>query len=449
MRVYLLVPFGVYYLMEFFESYEAGSKCLLININFKYHRGLDTNLAELEGLVSAANKFILESLSYNHPEPEIKYLCGMGKMEIIKNKRDELDADLVVFNHPLTPSQERNIERFLECKIMDRTRLILEIFSLRAKTHEGQLQVELAQLNYQSTRLVKGWTHLERQKGGIGMRGGPGETQLEIDRRLIRQRIKQIMQKLEKVKHRRYLSRSSRRKNNVLTISFIGYTNAGKSLLFNKISKADVLVKDQLFATLDPTLRNVNVPKLGEVIFSDTVGFIRNLPHDLVEAFHATLEEAIESDLLVHVIDYADKDHKSYIEQVNNVLKEIGIGDKAMIAVYNKIDKLKDVDAQFIKVENDKDKVVARVYLSAETGKGIDKFYKSLATYFNTEWVKETIELPLKYSKIRAMMYELGVVEKESLSEDGNYLLDIIISEDDFNRFKRDFELNLEEFFMK
>ena len=406
-------------------------------------------MTELEGLVSAAEKTVLESLSYNHPEPEIKYLCGMGKMEMIKNKRDELDADLVVFNHPLSPSQERNIEKFLECKIMDRTRLILEIFSLRAKTHEGKLQVELAQLNYQSTRLVKGWTHLERQKGGIGVRGGPGETQLEIDRRLIRQRIKQITQKLEKVKHHRHLSRSSRRKNNILTISFVGYTNAGKSTLFNKISNANVLAKDQLFATLDPTLRNVNVPKLGEVIFSDTVGFIKNLPHDLVEAFHATLEEAIESDLLVHVIDYADEDHKGYIDQVNKVLGEIGIGDKAMIAVYNKIDKLENVDAQFIKVENDEDKVVARVYLSAETGDGIDKFYQSLATHFNTTWVKETIELSPKYSKIRAMMYELGVVEKENLSESGNYLLDITISVDDFERFKRDFELNLEEFFVK
>lgn len=433
--------------MEFFESYKAGSKCLLVNITFKYHRGLNADLAELEGLVSAADKHVLESLSYNHSEPEIKYLCGMGKMEMIKNKRDELDADLVVFNHPLTPSQQRNIEKFLECKIMDRTRLILEIFSLRAKTHEGQLQVELAQLNYMSTRLVKGWTHLERQKGGIGMRGGPGETQLEIDRRLIRHRIKQITQKLEKVKHHRHLSRSSRRKNNVLTISFVGYTNAGKSSLFNRISNANVLVKDQLFATLDPTLRNVNVPKLGEVIFSDTVGFIRNLPHDLIEAFHATLEEVIESDLLVHVIDYADEDYKSYIEQVNKVLKEIGIDDKAMICVYNKIDKLEDVVAKFIKVDDDEDKVVAKVYLSAQTGEGIDKFYTSLATHFNSNWIKKTIKLAPKYSKIRSMMYELGVVEKEGLSEDGYYLLDIAISEDDSERFKRDFELNLEDFY--
>jgi GTP-binding protein HflX len=433
--------------MEFFQSYEAGSKCLLVNINFKYHRDLNADLSELEGLVIAADKVALEKLDFNHPEPDIKYFCGLGKMEMIKNKRDEIKADLVVFNHPLSPSQERNIEKFLECKVMDRTRLILEIFSLRAKTHEGKLQVELAQLNYQSTRLVKGWTHLERQKGGIGVRGGPGETQLEIDRRLIRQRIKQITQKLERVKHHRDLSRSSRKKNNIPTISFVGYTNAGKSTLFNKITAAQVLAKDQLFATLDPTLRKINVPKLGEVIFSDTVGFIKNLPHDLVEAFHATLEEAIESDLLVHVIDYADSDYKSYIEQVERVLKEIGIADKEMICVYNKIDKLTNAYPGFVSVDNPENSIVGRVYLSAQNGDGISEFYQALANFFNKSWLNETLELPPQYSKVRAMMYELGAVDAEDISEDGNYLLKIKISEDDFERFKREFNLGLEEFF--
>ncbi|QIV95860.1 GTP-binding protein HflX [Allofrancisella inopinata] len=432
--------------MEFFQSYEAGSKCLLVNINFKYHRELNADPVELEGLVLAADKIVLESLDFNHPEPDIKYFCGMGKMEMIKNKRDEIKADLVVFNHPLSPSQERNIEKYLECKIMDRTRLILEIFSLRAKTHEGKLQVELAQLNYQSTRLVKGWTHLERQKGGIGVRGGPGETQLEIDRRLIRQRIKQITQKLERVKHHRDLSRASRRKNNIPTLSFVGYTNAGKSTLFNKITNAQVLAKDQLFATLDPTLRKVIVPKLGEVIFSDTVGFIKNLPHDLVEAFHATLEEAIESDLLIHVIDYADEDYKSYIEQVNKVLNEIGIGDKERICVYNKIDKLENIKPSFVALDNSEDSIVARVYLSAVTGEGLEEFYTALATFFNKSWFKGTLELPPKHSKIRSMMYDLGVIEKEQISEDGNYLLDINIAQSDFERFNREFELDLQQF---
>ncbi|AJC48819.1 GTPase HflX [Allofrancisella guangzhouensis] len=432
--------------MEFFQSYDAGSKCLLVNINFKYRRELNADAVELKGLVLAADKVVLDSLDFNHPEPDIKYFCGMGKMEMIKNKRDEIEADLVIFNHPLSPSQERNIEKYLECKIMDRTRLILEIFSLRAKTHEGKLQVELAQLNYQSTRLVKGWTHLERQKGGIGVRGGPGETQLEIDRRLIRQRIKQITQKLEKVKHHRDLSRSSRRKNNIPTISFVGYTNAGKSTLFNKLTNAQVLVKDQLFATLDPTLRKVSIPKLGEVIFSDTVGFIKNLPHDLVEAFHATLEEAIESDLLVHVIDYADEGYKSYIEQVNKVLNEIGIGDKEKICVYNKIDKLESIRPNFVAVDNSEESVIARVYLSAVTGEGLDEFYTALATFFNKSWFKGTLELPSKYSKIRSMMYDLGVIEKEQISEEGNYILDIIISEPDFERFNREFELDLQQF---
>jgi GTP-binding protein HflX len=358
----------------------------------------------------------------------------------------EIDADLVVFNHPLSPSQERNIEKYLECKVVDRTRLILEIFSLRAKTHEGKLQVELAQLNYQSTRLVKGWTHLERQKGGIGVRGGPGETQLEIDRRLIRQRIKQITAKLVKVKHHRDLSRSSRKKSNVLTISFVGYTNAGKSTLFNKISNADVFVKDQLFATLDPTLRKVSVPKLGDVIFSDTVGFIRNLPHDLIEAFHATLEEAIESDLLIHVIDFADEDHRSYIEQVNKVLTEIGAADKPMICVYNKIDKLEHVNTEVIYFSDVEDNVISRVYLSAQSGYGIDNFYSALANYFNKSWVAGILELAPEYSKIRSELYTLGAVDSEKISEDGKYLLNIKISESDFNSFSRKYDLDLNNF---
>ena len=228
----------------------------------------------------------------------------------------------------------------------------------------------------------------------------------------------------------------------------MGYTHAGKSTLFNKITDAQVFAKDQLFATLDPTLRKVNVPKLGEVIFSDTVGFIKNLPHDLVEAFHATLEEAIESDLLVHVIDYADEDYKSYMEQVDKVLTEIGIGEKEMICVYNKIDKIENAYAGFVPLGDSNTNIVSRVYLSAQTGEGLDNFYEALAIFFNKLWINQTIELPPEYSKVRAMMYELGVVDKEDISDDGNYLLEIKISENDFDRFKRQSGLELEKFFV-
>ena len=261
--------------MELFESKSLGSICLLVNIQFTYKDYLNAELSELIGLVKSAAFSVNQILEFKRKDPDPKFFCGKGKIEEIKSIITEFNIDLVVFNHALSPSQERNIELELNCKVIDRTRLILEIFAQRAQTHEGKLQVELAQLNYQSTRLVKGWTHLERQKGGIGVRGGPGETQLELDRRLIRQRISQIESKLEKVKKQRTISRSYRKKSSIPTVALVGYTNAGKSTLFNIMTESKVLVKDLLFATLDPTLRMISIPKIGRALLSDTVGFIK------------------------------------------------------------------------------------------------------------------------------------------------------------------------------
>ncbi len=425
--------------MEIFQEHKVGENSLLIDICFSSKPELNAELSELHGLVHAANWQAVQTISAKRAQPDPKYFCGKGKLEEIKQIIEGKEIDLVVFNHSITPSQERNIEKALNCKVIDRTRLILEIFSQRAQTHEGKLQVELAQLNYAATRLVRGWTHLERQKGGIGVRGGPGETQLELDRRLLRQRIAQIEKRLEKVKKQRGLSRASRQKNEIPTIAFVGYTNAGKSTLFNKLSGADVLAKDQLFATLDPTLRKIDVPKLGEVVLSDTVGFIRNLPHDLVEAFCATLEEAIEADLLVHVIDYADEHYQAYIEQVKLVLAQIKADSKPILNVYNKIDRLDNLTPHIVYHKNKP----ADVYLSAQTGEGVNYLYEAIAKHFNQEWLKGVLTLEPEYGKIRSQLYQLGVVEKELINEEGDYQLILHIAKSDFDEICRHNKLEL------
>ncbi|WP_119342581.1 ribosome rescue GTPase HflX [Facilibium subflavum] len=425
--------------MEIFQQYHIGERCLIVDIHFSSKPELNAQVDELCGLVNAAGWQVISSVSAKRNYPDPKYFCGRGKLDEIKQQLAACDIELVVFNHSITPSQERNIENVLGCKVIDRTRLILEIFSQRAQTYEGKLQVELAQLNYVATRLVRGWTHLERQKGGIGVRGGPGETQLELDRRMLRQRIAQIEKRLEKVKKQRSLSRASRKKHSVPTIAFVGYTNAGKSTLFNKISGAQVFVKDQLFATLDPTLRQVNIPKLGQVVLSDTVGFIRNLPHDLVEAFCATLEEAIEADLLVHVIDYADPEHLAYIEQVHQVLAQIHADKKPILPVYNKIDLLDNVDAGVYYRQNKP----SEVYLSAYTGQGIEYLYEAIAKFFNQQWLKGVLVLSPQHTKIRAQLYQLGVVEKEQIAESGDYHLAIHIAKSDLTHISQTNKLEL------
>ena len=287
-------------------------------------QGLDyEDFDEFQELVVSAGAQPVAIITGARQVPEVKYFVGIGKAEEIKLSVMQTEAEIVLFNHTLTPSQERNLESFIKCRVLDRTGLILDIFAQRARTFEGKLQVELAQLQHISTRLVRGWTHLERQKGGIGLRG-PGETQLETDRRLIRDRIKNITKRLEKVRLQRNQSRRRRIKAQIPTVSIVGYTNAGKSTLFNTLTASAVYTADQLFATLDPTLRSLSLPSIGKVILTDTVGFIRHLPHDLVDAFKATLEETQKADLLLHVIDAMNSSREDLIDQVNDILEEIG-----------------------------------------------------------------------------------------------------------------------------
>ena len=331
------------------------------------------SLHELRQLVISAGMQVRATVEGKRSTPDAKLFIGSGKADELKVMLESSETSLVAFNHDLSPSQQRNLERLLQAKVLDRTGLILDIFAQRAQTHEGKLQVELAQLEHLSTRLVRGWTHLERQKGGIGVRGGPGETQLELDRRMLRVRVKQLREKLEKLKSQRNMQRRARKRSNQMTVSLVGYTNAGKSTLFNRLTQSGVYAADQLFATLDTTSRKMYLGEDyhsggGSVVVSDTVGFIKHLPTTLIEAFGATLEEASQANLLLHVVDVASTNRDAQIAQVNSVLQEIGASKVPQILVLNQIDKL-DMSAGLIRDEYGN---ISKVSLSAATGEGID-----------------------------------------------------------------------------
>lgn len=334
------------------------------------------SLEELALLSKTAGAEPVASVTGKRASPDAALFVGSGKADEVLGTVNDLDAELVIFNHALSPAQQRNLERHLQVRVIDRTSLILDIFAQRAQSHEGKVQVELAQLQHLATRLIRGWTHLERQKGGIGLRG-PGETQLETDRRLIGARVKMLRAKLDKLQRQRNTQRRSRERNRTFSVSLVGYTNAGKSTLFNNMTKAGVYAANQLFATLDTTSRRIHLGESGNVVVSDTVGFIRDLPTQLVAAFRATLDETIQADLLLHVVDAASSVRDEQIEQVNAVLKEIGADHVPQVLVWNKID-LAGVDAGIERDEYDK---IRRVFVSAQTGEGMDLLRQAIASY--------------------------------------------------------------------
>lgn len=398
-----------------FDRYEAGEQAVLVHIYFSQDKDTE-DLSEFESLVSSAGVEALQVVTGSRKAPHPKYFVGEGKAEEIADAVKASGASVVLFDHALSAAQERNLERLCECRVIDRTGLILDIFAQRARTHEGKLQVELAQLRHIATRLVRGWTHLERQKGGIGLRG-PGETQLETDRRLLRDRISLILKRLERVEKQRDQGRRARTRADVPTVSLVGYTNAGKSTLFNRITSAGVYVADQLFATLDPTLRRIDVADVGDTVLADTVGFIRHLPHDLVAAFKATLQETRQASLLLHVIDAADTRVDENIEAVNSVLAEIESDEIPTLLVMNKIDMLDD----FVpRIDRNEENLPIRVWLSAASGEGIPLLFQALTERLSGEIAHYELRLPPQAGRLRSRFYQLQAIEKEWNEEDGS-----------------------------
>lgn len=405
-----------------FERPRTGEKALLVRI------GLDApvdpeDLREFAALAESAGATVLGTVSGHRSRPDPKFFVGTGKAEEIRQRAEELGAEVILFDHPLSPSQERNLEKLSGRRVLDRNGLILDIFAQRARSHEGKLQVELAQLKHLATRLVRGWTHLERQKGGIGMRG-PGESQLETDRRLIGVRIRTLKQRLDKLALQRDTGRQTRRELPVPGVAIVGYTNAGKSTLFNAVTGAAAYAADQLFATLDPTVRRLRLPHCPDIVLADTVGFIRDLPHELVAAFRSTLLEAREADLHLHVVDAADTERAERIRQVDEVLASIGAGDIPTLLVFNKIDLLEEP----ARLERDEHGQVTRVFLSARTGEGLDLLRQALAERFGRRVVRLELTLPPAAGRARAELYRLGAVLAERTGDSGESVLQLEVA---------------------
>lgn len=404
--------------MQHFDRADGTENAILVHLDIREMIDPD-DLEEFRLLVHSAGANELDIITGTRDKPHAKYFVGTGKAEEIAQKVAETSADIVLFNHKLTPSQERNLEKILQCRVVDRMGLILDIFAKRARTYEGKLQVELAQLTHLSSRLVRGYAHLGQQKGGIGLRG-PGETQLETDRRLLQVRVNQLKAKLAKVKQTRLQGRAKRQKSDTPTVSLVGYTNAGKSTLFNRLANDNVYAADQLFATLDPTLRRVKWAGVGNVVLADTVGFVRHLPHELVESFHATLEETLEADLLLHVIDSSSPDMHEQIDAVNTVLDEIGASAPVLL-VHNKIDRTDEIPTIHYKELG----VPHRVYVSARENLGMDKLAQAVQELLVGGLSDFTLTLPYHAGQFKNTLHELGVITHSEFDDTGHEILTV------------------------
>ena len=413
-------------------------RALIVYIDFKNFRAND-EYSEYYHLVESTGLDIVKSITAVRSRVDSNLFIGKGKAEEIQLSIKESNADVVIFNRSLSPAQERNLEKLFNLRVIDRIGLILDVFAQRALSYEGKLQVELAQLEHLTTRLIRGWTHLERQKGGIGLRG-PGETQLETDRRLIGKRIKTIKQRIQKIRKQRFQSRQQRKKQDIPVVSLVGYTNAGKSTLFNFLTGANIKAADQLFATLDPTLRRVKIENRNSIILTDTVGFIRDLPHELIESFKATLDEIREADLLIHIIDVEQDGRQHRIDEVNQVIEMIGASNVPQIEVYNKIDEHLALEKRVEISENHKS---TRIWLSSKTGEGVDLLLSAIAGHLSQNKTPHFINVPISAGQLRAKLFDIGAVKRENVDNMGGWLMEVELEEFKLHKLCKEANLDI------